>query len=96
MDFAVVFSSLMSQQVAILDLMVAFLIISNLILIFGLIISVMFIKEYMELKKILMFVLPTILCFNSCHDLIFRAILSRAPSIYVMWISYWLRLIMVL
>jgi hypothetical protein len=41
-------------------------------------------------------VLPTILCFNSYHDLIFRAILSRAPSIYATWIYRWLRLVMVL
>jgi hypothetical protein len=41
-------------------------------------------------------VLSTILCFNSCHDLIFWAILSRAPSIYATWISCWLCLLMVL
>jgi hypothetical protein len=36
------------------------------------------------------------LCFNSSHILIFRAILSRAPSICVTWISHWLCLVMVL
>jgi hypothetical protein len=35
------------------------------------------------------------LCFNSGHILIFWAILSWAPSICVMWISHWLRLVMV-
>jgi hypothetical protein len=34
------------------------------------------------------------LCFNSGHILIFRAILSWAPSICAMWIPYWLRLVM--
>jgi hypothetical protein len=36
------------------------------------------------------------LCFNSGHILIFWAILSWAPSICAMWISHWLRLVMVL
>jgi hypothetical protein len=36
------------------------------------------------------------LCFNSDHILIFWAILSWAPSIYVTWIYRWLRLVMVL
>jgi hypothetical protein len=36
------------------------------------------------------------ICFNSGHILIFWAIFSWAPSIYAMWISYWLRLVMVL
>jgi hypothetical protein len=36
------------------------------------------------------------LCFNSDHILIFWAILSWAPSVCAMWISYWLRLVMVL
>jgi hypothetical protein len=36
------------------------------------------------------------LCFNSNHILIFWAILSWAPSIYVTWIYRWLRLVMVL
>jgi hypothetical protein len=35
-------------------------------------------------------------CFNSGRILIFWAILSWAPSICAMWISYWLRLVMVL
>jgi hypothetical protein len=35
-------------------------------------------------------------CFNSGHILIFWAILSWAPSICAMWISHWLRLVMVL
>jgi hypothetical protein len=34
------------------------------------------------------------LCFNSDHILIFWVILSWAPSICAMWISYWLRLVM--
>jgi hypothetical protein len=34
------------------------------------------------------------LCFNSGHIIIFWAILSWAPSICAMWISYWLRLVM--
>jgi hypothetical protein len=36
------------------------------------------------------------LCFNSGHILVFWAILSWAPSICAMWISHWLRLVMVL
>jgi hypothetical protein len=35
-------------------------------------------------------------CFNSGRILIFWAILSWAPSICAMWISHWLRLVMVL
>jgi hypothetical protein len=66
-----------------------FLLISNLLRVSDLIISVMIIKEYVELKKILMYCsFAKNLCFNSCHDLISRAILSRAPSICAMWISY--------
>jgi hypothetical protein len=37
-----------------------------------------------------------IICFNSGHILVFWAIFSRAPSIRAMWISHWLRLVMVL
>jgi hypothetical protein len=36
------------------------------------------------------------ICFNSDHILIFWAILSWAPSIYVTWIYRWLHLVMVL
>jgi hypothetical protein len=60
-----------------------------------LIILVMIIKYFSELKKILMWCsFASNLCFNSDHILIFWAILSWAPSICAMWISYWLRLVM--
>jgi hypothetical protein len=36
------------------------------------------------------------LCLNFGHVLIFWAVLSWAPSICAMWISHWLRLVMVL
>jgi hypothetical protein len=62
-----------------------------------LIILVMIIKLFSELKRILMwFSFVSILCFNYGHILIFWAILSWAPSICAMWISHWLRLVMVL
>jgi hypothetical protein len=51
----------------------------------------------MESKKILIWCsLASNHCFNSGHILIFWAIFSWAPSVCVMWISYWLRLVRVL
>jgi hypothetical protein len=51
----------------------------------------------LRVKKILMWCsFANNLCLNSDHILIFWAILSWAPSTCAMWISHWLRLVMVL
>jgi hypothetical protein len=97
MDLILVFSSLMSLQALQSWSHGWFVLISNLVLISDLIISMLIIKWFSGLKKILMWCsFVSNLCFNSGHILIFWAILSWAPSICAMWISHWLRLVMVL
>jgi hypothetical protein len=73
-----------------------FILMSNLVLISDLIISMLIIKWFSELNR--KFPCDALLSVASASTpitvLFFWAILSWAPSIYAMWNSYWLRLVM--
>jgi hypothetical protein len=84
MDYAVIFGSLMSIKAHQSWSHGWFLFISNLVLISGLIISVMIIKECIELNKILMrFSFAKNLCSNSCHDHIFSEPYSHGLHLFM-------------